>query len=415
MSNFLEFDVALNERNTDRCWSMTTSATELNSAKYKLNSLSVEITRKCNFQCRHCMRGQAQDVTITPRIIDRLFEQIEDVKGMIGLTGGEVLLEMDMVEYFCNKLIESNWNPAHLQIGTNGTIVSENERLIDLLCKVNKERNINCSIFVSDDIFHAEFDKDNIRFQTLHFFEDELKRRGMDKKIVIGCKKAVDMDDETLSVVLIGNAKQNADTIAKEFETYNRLGHCFEYNNHRIKVAGDTIGCMLSILANGNVSLWQTYDYKTADNNRMGNILYTDFKRIIDDYNTQKAIYQCYEAGNYSYLSKVNLGCHDLSQNGKDYLQLHLFRYERTFSVRKTTRKLFPYLTADEIIKKFPIPSQQDWLTILESMRIASKYKVSGVADIVKMLQDTKADFGRYNLYSANKYRVKQWLQDNMQ
>ena len=33
MSNFLEFDAALNERNTDRCWSMTTSATELNSAK----------------------------------------------------------------------------------------------------------------------------------------------------------------------------------------------------------------------------------------------------------------------------------------------------------------------------------------------------------------------------------------------
>ena len=216
-------------------------------------------------------------------------------------------------------------------------------------------------------------------------------------------------------VVLIGNAKQNADTIAKEFETYNRLGHCFEYNNHRIKVAGDTIGCMLSILANGNVSLWQTYDYKTADNNRMGNILYTDFKRIIDDYNTQKAIYQCYEAGNYSYLSKVNLGCHDLSQNGKDYLQLHLFRYERIFLVRKTARKLFPYLAADEIIKKFPIPSQQDWLTILESMQIASKYKVSGVADTIKMLQDMKADFGRYNLYSANKYRVKQWLKDNMQ
>ena len=98
MSNFLEFDDALNERNADRCWSMPTSATELNSAKYKLNSLSVEITRKCNFKCRHCMRGQAQDVTITPRIIDRLFEQIEDVKGMIGLTGGEVLLAMDMVE-----------------------------------------------------------------------------------------------------------------------------------------------------------------------------------------------------------------------------------------------------------------------------------------------------------------------------
>ena len=146
----------------------------------------------------------------------------------------------------------------------------------------------------------------------------------------------------------------------------------------------------------------------------MGNILYTDFKQIIDDYNAQKAIYQCYEAGNYWYISAVNLGCLDLSHDGKDYIQLHLLRYERTFLVRKMTRKLFPCLTADEIIKKFPIPSQQDWLTILELMGSVSKYKWSGTADVIEMLQDTKANFGKYNLYSANKYRVKRWLQENM-
>ena len=97
-----------------------------------------------------------------------------------------------------------------------------------------------------------------------------------------------------------------------------------------------------------------------------------------------------------------------------NYVKLHIFRYERVFEIREMAKKLFPQMTAEAIIKRFTIPTESEWNELVEKMIKASKYKVSGAADITEMLQDTKANFGKYNLYSANKYRVKRWLQENM-
>ena len=157
-----EIGYYFDEERFNTCYNVKNSIIN-NAEKYSLNNLTVEITRKCDFRCRHCMRGQAQDVTITPRIIDRLFEQVEDVKGFILLTGGEVLLEMDMVVYFCNKLIESSWNPKFLQIGTNGTITNENERLIKLMEKVYNQKGIIIKIHRNRECAYIELCK------TSHF------------------------------------------------------------------------------------------------------------------------------------------------------------------------------------------------------------------------------------------------------
>lgn len=57
----------------------------------------VEITRKCNKKCPHCMRGEAQDVTISEELIDKLINETEDVLSM-SIGGGEALLEIERIQ-----------------------------------------------------------------------------------------------------------------------------------------------------------------------------------------------------------------------------------------------------------------------------------------------------------------------------
>ena len=97
--------------------------------KYSLKSLFLEITRKCNLKCEHCLCGEAQNLTISKKVIDRMFEQIENATN-ITLTGGEPLLAVDMIEYFFRKLKQSQWKPLYIDIVTNGTI--KNEKIIDV-------------------------------------------------------------------------------------------------------------------------------------------------------------------------------------------------------------------------------------------------------------------------------------------
>lgn len=47
------------------------------------NTLCLEITRRCNMACPHCLRGEAQALDITHEIIDRALENTSEIKGII--------------------------------------------------------------------------------------------------------------------------------------------------------------------------------------------------------------------------------------------------------------------------------------------------------------------------------------------
>ena len=46
--------------------------------KYKYAGLTLELTRRCNKKCAHCLRGQSQDITMSKEIIDKLFDDVSD-------------------------------------------------------------------------------------------------------------------------------------------------------------------------------------------------------------------------------------------------------------------------------------------------------------------------------------------------
>lgn len=58
--------------------------------KIWVEQLCLEVTRRCNMGCAHCLRGDAQDVDISHAIIDEIFNQVDGI-GQVTFTVGSHL------------------------------------------------------------------------------------------------------------------------------------------------------------------------------------------------------------------------------------------------------------------------------------------------------------------------------------
>ena len=56
--------------------------------KVSYGNLMIEVTRKCNLKCKHCMRGDAQNFELSYEAIDNLLDRMNGVQ-MLAFTGGE--------------------------------------------------------------------------------------------------------------------------------------------------------------------------------------------------------------------------------------------------------------------------------------------------------------------------------------
>lgn len=93
---------------------------------YKLiKDLSIEITRRCNQKCKHCMRGEAQNIDISREYIDKLFSEEKLIIMNLNLSGGEPTLNEDIIEYIIDKIINERQLVLSLQMTTNGLIYSK--------------------------------------------------------------------------------------------------------------------------------------------------------------------------------------------------------------------------------------------------------------------------------------------------
>lgn len=62
--------------------------------KMKVCNLILEVTRRCNMNCAHCLRGDAQNMDADPALIPKIFDGIDDID-TITFTGGEPALNTD--------------------------------------------------------------------------------------------------------------------------------------------------------------------------------------------------------------------------------------------------------------------------------------------------------------------------------
>ncbi len=97
--------------------------------KVVLNQLTVEVTRRCNMACGHCLRGDAENVDLTGMDIDSVLDQTEAI-GRLIITGGEPTLNMGAIQHIANGIARRGIPLMRVQIIING--LTYEERLVAL-------------------------------------------------------------------------------------------------------------------------------------------------------------------------------------------------------------------------------------------------------------------------------------------
>lgn len=134
--------------------------------KITINSLTIEITRRCNTVCKHCMRGFSQNIDIDEQSIDSILKQTEIIN-YLAFTGGEPTLCVDQMRFIFKKLIEYRIPVFNFQIVTNGyrfsdnivNIIKDYSKLITMCrsigCKYDTlPHYMNCLVLISTDNYH---------------------------------------------------------------------------------------------------------------------------------------------------------------------------------------------------------------------------------------------------------------------
>lgn len=103
----------------------------------QIQNLIIEITRKCNFSCEHCLRGNAQNKDIDTKYIDALLDN-NNISYISGVTfsGGEPSLNIEAIDYFIEKCKRNKIDIGSFYIATNGSITSGNIEFLQVLLKL---------------------------------------------------------------------------------------------------------------------------------------------------------------------------------------------------------------------------------------------------------------------------------------
>lgn len=140
----------------------------------------IEITRKCNLQCEHCLRGCAQNKDMSKEIIDKFFEALQknDVDSIfIAFTGGEPTLNLSIINYTIEKLKQSNIYLDYFYIATNGRANNDVEFIKTCIELYNIADDKELSrVEVSSDIHHLYYMDDTFTDSLLAALRFAYKR-----------------------------------------------------------------------------------------------------------------------------------------------------------------------------------------------------------------------------------------------
>ena len=132
---------------------------------YVFKLLVFEVTRKCTQQCNHCLRGHMENIEMTRDIVDNFFNQIPDNSFIDNLcfTGGEPLLNINIIDYICEKIIDRGINIRAFGLFTNGMVFDEKiKKTLLKLYDISLYKNL-CTLQISNDQFHKEVDPNNLK------------------------------------------------------------------------------------------------------------------------------------------------------------------------------------------------------------------------------------------------------------
>lgn len=85
--------------------------------KLYLKDFSIEITRRCNMVCAHCLRGDAEALDIDHRHIRNVLRHIRHIQHF-NITGGEPSLNVKAIRYILTQLRSFGITVNHFDLTT---------------------------------------------------------------------------------------------------------------------------------------------------------------------------------------------------------------------------------------------------------------------------------------------------------
>lgn len=308
--------------------------------KYKYGGLDIEITRRCNKHCDHCGKGDAQNITITKEIVDKIFMNVADCD-MVSILGGETTLELEIFDYLIERIIKSDWNTKILQLTTNGVI--KDQRLIDILGRFcNSTPGRKAYLRISNDMFHARDE-----YEPAMIFYKNIAEK-VSKNIYVLYTGSIS------SLKYEGRAKKYIDEHPEYNSTFSFVAS-FPYTNRRVKIDGDNIPCILAIGANGNFGFEEDSSFERFDKMAFGNILSNSMADLIDQ-NNENCLLTCAENESYKIANSwrfFNQTIYDVDSSLS--LKIYQLYIERMLFIRKWAKENFLCLATQDIIEHIPI------------------------------------------------------------
>ena len=84
-----------------------------------VSSLVIEVTRRCNLKCEHCLRGDAEDMDMDPELMAAFLKNVRHV-GEVTFSGGEPSINLQAIRSFYRICDEYGIPVDGFFVATNG-------------------------------------------------------------------------------------------------------------------------------------------------------------------------------------------------------------------------------------------------------------------------------------------------------
>lgn len=192
--------------------------------------LSIEVTRRCNLRCAHCLRGDQRNSDLRLSVIEELSKQLmaEEFDGIleVTLTGGEPFLKANIIK----ELLYACPNVVFIVI-TNGTITTKDafEAATMLLQRYDECQGLDDPsigpIYLSNDEFHVQpsaiWERLAIK-RNRPMYQEYLIPRGRAYENGFGSLHGEISDNDNITITTTGKVAQGCDY---EFGKEKSLGY----------------------------------------------------------------------------------------------------------------------------------------------------------------------------------------------
>lgn len=222
------------------------------------SSLILEVTRRCNMNCRHCLRGGAENLDVPKRIMDRLLKPDINFQE-ICFSGGEPSLNPSAIRYMTDGIIRTRKSLSGFYLVTNGKKYSPEmmTALIDLYGYTMSEYGEDevCGLALSKDPWHSEIPKINeYRLRAMNFFREDK------------------MYSTDVSLIDEGRAH------------VNKMGSREAYADYAVRVENEEIYVESDIYINvrGDIVTGCDFSYRNQEKHKIGNIMDPDLEKVFE-------------------------------------------------------------------------------------------------------------------------------------